>query len=70
MDSVKKNKTSYIKDTQRKMLNYWVDTLNSTSVFVTRDANGKVVVANAEALENIFEQIDHEKAVLLKGAHA
>lgn len=70
MDSVKKNKTSYIKNTQRKMLNYWVDTLNSTSVFVTRDANGKVVVANAEALEDIFEQIDHEKAVLLKGAHA
>lgn len=70
MDSLKKNKTSYIKDTQRKMLNYWVDTLNSTSVFVTRDANGKVVVANAEALEDIFEQIDHEKAVLLKGAHA
>ncbi|WP_461243638.1 hypothetical protein [Secundilactobacillus muriivasis] len=70
MDSVKKNETSYIKDTQRNMLNYWVDTLNSTSVFITRDANGKVVVANAEALEDIFEQIDHEKAVLLKGAHA
>lgn len=70
MDSLKKNETSYIKDAQHKMLNYWVDTLNSTSVFVTRDANGKVVVVNAEALEDIFEQIDHEKAVLLKGAHA
>lgn len=70
MDSLKKNETSYIKDTQHKMLNYWVDTLNSTSVFVTRDANGKVVVVNAEALKDIFEQIDHEKAVLLKGAHA
>ena len=65
MDSVKNKEAGYLVNAQRKTVAHWIGNLNSTSIFTKRDAQGNLVVVNAKTLEDIFEQIDYEKAVLL-----